>query len=150
MGVQQSYLGAERNTLVNPNWFQPSQCCCCLCYSGEYLRLGTLMMRVANNILGNILIAIPHHNSAHPFLLNETLTNTLVCRKPGLSGKLSTIFTGLALSLSCLVLVFPITTLQTYAAIVVVPWFTWHWRKMGKSYLPSPIRPCKSTSTLLL
>ena len=42
-GAHQSYLGAERNTLVNPNWFQPCQCCCCLCYPGEYLRLGTLI-----------------------------------------------------------------------------------------------------------
>ena len=41
-GAHQSYVGAERNTLVNPNWFQPCQCCCCLCYPGEYLRLGTL------------------------------------------------------------------------------------------------------------
>ena len=38
--IHQSYLGAERNTLVNPNWFQPCQCCCCLCYPGE---LGTLI-----------------------------------------------------------------------------------------------------------
>ena len=38
-----SYLGAEKNTLVNPNWFQPFQCCCCLCYPGEYLRLATLV-----------------------------------------------------------------------------------------------------------
>ena len=28
---------------VNPNWFRPCQCCCCLCYPGEYLRLGTLI-----------------------------------------------------------------------------------------------------------
>ena len=28
---------------VNPNWFQPCQCCCCLCYPGEYLRLETLI-----------------------------------------------------------------------------------------------------------
>ena len=27
-------LRAERNTLVNPNWFQVCQCCCCLCYRG--------------------------------------------------------------------------------------------------------------------
>ena len=39
----QSYLGVEKNTPVNPNWFQPCQCCCCLCYPGEYLRLGTLI-----------------------------------------------------------------------------------------------------------
>ena len=37
-----SYLGAERNTVI-PNWFQPCQCCCCLSYPGEYLRLGTLV-----------------------------------------------------------------------------------------------------------
>ena len=148
--MRQSYLGAERNTLVNPNWFQPSQCCCCLCYSGEYLRLGTLMMRVANNILGNILIAIPHHNSAHPFLLNEKLTNTLVCRKPGFSGKFSTIFTGVALSLSRLVLVCSISTLLTLAATVVVPWLTCHWGKMGNQHLLSPVRIHKSTSTPLL
>ena len=42
-GAHQSYFGAKRNTLVNPNWFQPCQCCCCLCYPGEYLRLGTLI-----------------------------------------------------------------------------------------------------------
>ena len=41
--VHQSYLGAEKNTFVNQNWFQPCQCCCCLCYPGEYLRLGTLI-----------------------------------------------------------------------------------------------------------
>ena len=39
----QSYLRTERNTLVNPNWFQPCQCCCCLYYPGEYLRLGALI-----------------------------------------------------------------------------------------------------------
>ena len=33
----------ERNTPVTPKWFQPRQCCCCLCYPGEYLRLGTLI-----------------------------------------------------------------------------------------------------------
>ena len=41
--AHQSYLGAKRNTLVNPNWFQPCQCCFCLCYLGEYLGLGTLV-----------------------------------------------------------------------------------------------------------
>ena len=42
-GVQQSSFGTERNAPVIPNWFQPCQCCCCLCYPGEYLRLGTLV-----------------------------------------------------------------------------------------------------------
>ena len=42
-GAHQSCLGAERSTLVNPNWFQPCQCCCFLCYPGEYLGLGTLI-----------------------------------------------------------------------------------------------------------
>ena len=42
-GAHQSYLGAERNTPVIPNWFQPCQCCCCLRYPGEYLRLRTLI-----------------------------------------------------------------------------------------------------------
>ena len=32
----------EKITPVIPNWFQPSRCCCCLCYRGEYLGLGTL------------------------------------------------------------------------------------------------------------
>ena len=41
--MHQSYLGAERNTFVNPNWFQPCQCYCCLWCPGEYLRLGTLI-----------------------------------------------------------------------------------------------------------
>ena len=42
-GVHQSYPGTERNTPVIPNWFQPCQYCCCLCYPGEYLQLGTLI-----------------------------------------------------------------------------------------------------------
>ena len=42
-GARQSYLGAERNTPVIPNWLQPCQCCCCLCSLGEYLRFGTLI-----------------------------------------------------------------------------------------------------------
>ena len=33
--------GTEKNTPVIPHWFQSCQCCCCLCYPGEYLRLGT-------------------------------------------------------------------------------------------------------------
>ena len=37
------YLGTKRNTPVIPSWFQPCQCCCCLCYSGEYLWLGTVI-----------------------------------------------------------------------------------------------------------
>ena len=40
-GAHQSYLGAERNTPVIPNWFQLCQCCCCLYYPGEYLWRGT-------------------------------------------------------------------------------------------------------------
>ena len=38
-----SNLGAERNTVVTPIWFRPCQCCWCLCYPGEHLRLGTLI-----------------------------------------------------------------------------------------------------------
>ena len=38
------YLGTERNAPVIPNWFQPCQCCCCVCYSGEYLGLETLII----------------------------------------------------------------------------------------------------------
>ena len=30
-----------RNSAAIPNWSQPCQCCCDLCYPGEYLRLGT-------------------------------------------------------------------------------------------------------------
>ena len=41
--AHQLYLGTERNTPVIPNWFQPCQSCCCLCYPGEYLWLGTLI-----------------------------------------------------------------------------------------------------------
>ena len=33
----------QRNTPVVPDCFQPCQCCCCLCYPGEYLGLGTLV-----------------------------------------------------------------------------------------------------------
>ena len=42
-GAHQSYLGPEGNTSVIPHWFQPCECCCCLCYLGEYLGLGTLI-----------------------------------------------------------------------------------------------------------
>ena len=42
-GAHQTYLRTERNTPVIPNWFQLCQCCCCLCYPGEYLKLGTLI-----------------------------------------------------------------------------------------------------------
>ena len=44
-GSHQSYLGTERNIAVAviPNWFQPCQCCCCLCHPGEYFRLATLV-----------------------------------------------------------------------------------------------------------
>ena len=37
--AHQLYLETERNTPVIPHWFQPCQCCC-LCYPGEYLKLG--------------------------------------------------------------------------------------------------------------
>ena len=54
-GAHQSYLGTERNTLAIPNWFQPCQCCCCLCYPGEYLRLGTLTsVKLSSYGTGNI------------------------------------------------------------------------------------------------
>ena len=43
-GAHQSYLGADRYTLVNPNWFQPCQCCCCLRCPWESLRLLTLII----------------------------------------------------------------------------------------------------------
>ena len=39
----QSYLGAERNTPVIPNFSKPYLCCCCLCCPGENHRLGTLI-----------------------------------------------------------------------------------------------------------
>ena len=42
-GAHQSFLRTERSTPVIPNWFQPCQHCCCLCYPGEYLGLGTLI-----------------------------------------------------------------------------------------------------------
>ena len=42
-GSASVYLGTERHAPVIPNWFQPCQCCCCLCYPGEYLWLGTLI-----------------------------------------------------------------------------------------------------------
>ena len=29
----------ELREILLSNWFQPCQCCCCLCYPGEYLRL---------------------------------------------------------------------------------------------------------------
>ena len=41
--THQLYLGTERNVPVVPNWFEPCQCCSHLSYSGEYLRLGTLI-----------------------------------------------------------------------------------------------------------
>ena len=51
MGAHQSYLGTERNTLVIPNWFQPCQCCCCLCYPGEYLRVGAFISYNSAHVL---------------------------------------------------------------------------------------------------
>ena len=36
-GVHQLYLGTERNAPFIPNWFQPCQCRCCLCFPGEIL-----------------------------------------------------------------------------------------------------------------
>ena len=39
-----SRISELRETLlVIRNWLQPCQCCCCLYYPGEYLRLGTLI-----------------------------------------------------------------------------------------------------------
>ena len=35
-------LELKTNTPVIPHWFQSCQCCCCLCYSREYLWFGTL------------------------------------------------------------------------------------------------------------
>ena len=35
--------GAHQLYPVNPNWFPPCQCCCYLCYPGEYIGLGTLI-----------------------------------------------------------------------------------------------------------
>ena len=37
-GSASVHLGTERNTPIIPNWFQPCQCCCCLCNPGGYLR----------------------------------------------------------------------------------------------------------------
>ena len=51
-GAHQFYLGTERNTPVILNWFQPCQRCCCLCYPGEYLRLGTLLSYTQMHNLG--------------------------------------------------------------------------------------------------
>ena len=42
-GAHQSHIGTKRNVPVVPNWFQPCQCCCCLCYPGKYLRLETFV-----------------------------------------------------------------------------------------------------------
>ena len=42
-GSHQPCLGTERNIPVIPNWFQPCQCRCYLCYPGEYLWLGSLI-----------------------------------------------------------------------------------------------------------
>ena len=36
-------LELRKNTPVNPNWFQPCRCCCCLYFPGEYLKLGILI-----------------------------------------------------------------------------------------------------------
>ena len=45
MGVARESINRilEMRNFVIPNLFQPCQCCCRLCCSGEYLRLGTLV-----------------------------------------------------------------------------------------------------------
>ena len=47
----------KNNTHVIPNWFQPCQCCCCLCYPGEYLRLWTLISYNWSRILKLVTIS---------------------------------------------------------------------------------------------
>ena len=42
-GAHQPHLWIERNASVVPNWFQPRQSCCHLCYAWEYLMLANLV-----------------------------------------------------------------------------------------------------------
>ena len=44
--IKHLYYKATSAVLFNDSirdWFQSCQCCCCLCYAGEYLGLGTLI-----------------------------------------------------------------------------------------------------------
>ena len=41
--MSRSHILELREILAIPNWFQPFQCCCYVCYPGEYLRFETLI-----------------------------------------------------------------------------------------------------------
>ena len=67
--TNQLYLGTEINTPVIPNLFQPCQCCCCLCYPGEYPKLGTL---ISYN-WAQVLEVCDHLKLLCPFTLTSVL-----------------------------------------------------------------------------
>ena len=56
-GAHQSYLGTERGAPLVPNWFQACQCCCHLCYPGEYLRLGTIFITTESKYLKRVTVS---------------------------------------------------------------------------------------------
>ena len=81
-GVHQMYLRTERNTPVIPNWFQPYECCCCLCYPGEHLWLGTLISYKWAQVVedcGCLKLLSSYFN-----LCDDT--TGVVCHQPGLLG----------------------------------------------------------------
>ena len=55
-GAHPLYLGTERNIPVIPNWFQPCKCCCCLCYPGECLWLGTSTVMTEPRYLKHVTV----------------------------------------------------------------------------------------------
>ena len=44
----------------HPNWFQPGQCCCCLCYLGEHLGLGALISYNFKVYLNVLFKSVPY------------------------------------------------------------------------------------------
>ena len=69
----QSYIRANWNTLVIPNWSQACHCCCCVCYPKQYLRLVTVVVVCA------ILDSISDLSMLLLCVLSQTVSHTCHC-----------------------------------------------------------------------